>query len=246
MNVECNFSYKHYFQVLDEAKKEYNIIPVKDVFKFRNDEKLVILRHDVDVSLEHALRIAEMEADHNLRSTYFILFHGTYYNPLSDVNVSSIQSISDLGHEIGLHYDTSFLKGPVTKIIKNITDEVKILENIIDKKITSIVQHDPSTSPELGAKIPRKFLDPMKSTVFKKISYISDSVQNWRRGCMCKHVGNEKQLQILTHPIWWGKIHRSRKIIFQEFIDKEKRKMDLQIEQSQKSHDNYLNANRPR
>lgn len=122
-------------------------------------------------------------------------------------------------------------------------DEVKILENIIDKKIISIVQHDPSTSPRLGIQISSKFLDPTKSVIFKNISYISDSVQNWRRGCMCKHVGNEKQLQILTHPIWWSEIHRSRKKILQEFRNEEKKKLDLQIQKSQTVHDAYLNIN---
>lgn len=244
MIVECNFSYGHYFQVLDKAKKEYNITTVKDFSKCSIKEKTIILRHDVDVSLKHALSMAEMEADHDLRSTYFILFHGAYYNALSDRNVSIIRKISDLGHEIGLHYDTSFLHGSVNKKIKTIDYEIKILENIIEKSIVSIVQHDPSTSPDLRMQIPRKFIDPMKSAIFRNISYISDSVQNWRKGCMCKHVGNEKQLQILTHPIWWNEHHKNRKTILREFIDSEKKKMDLQVEHSQKSHDNYLNVNR--
>jgi hypothetical protein len=244
MIPECNFSYNHYLQVLEEAKSQYNIGPVKDIFKLKKKEKFIILRHDVDVSLEHALRIAELEAKHDLRSTHFILFHGVYYNALSDRNVAIIQKISNFGHEIGLHYDTSFLSGSTRKIIRMIGDEIKILENIIDKKIISIVQHDPSTSPKLGVQISNKFLDPTKSITFKNISYISDSVQNWRRGCMCGHIGNEKQLQILTHPIWWGETHKSRKKILQEFRDEEKRKMDLQIERSQKSHDAYLNINR--
>lgn len=96
MIPECTFTYGHYFQVLKEAKKEYNIGSVKDLPKLRKKEKFIILRHDIDVSLEYASRIAELEAKHDLRSTYFILFHGSYYNALSDRNVAIIQRISDL------------------------------------------------------------------------------------------------------------------------------------------------------
>ena len=64
----CNFSYNHYKQTLEKIKKTHKILTFGN-----SSDKDVILRHDVDASLEAALKMAELENKINVSSTYFIL-----------------------------------------------------------------------------------------------------------------------------------------------------------------------------
>lgn len=62
MISECNFSYKHYIDVLESAKTKYSIGTVNEFSILKEKKSFIILRHDVDMSLDHAFKIAEMEA----------------------------------------------------------------------------------------------------------------------------------------------------------------------------------------
>ena len=67
------------------------------------------LRHDLDHDIENAVRMAEWEARHGLRSTYFPLHTDWYYRApgrnsgLSALLRSALDRIASLGHDIGLH-----------------------------------------------------------------------------------------------------------------------------------------------
>ncbi len=82
----CSFSLEHYFEVLITLKKEFTIGAVGDYEKLRKSKKFLMLRHDVDFSLDYALRLAKEEIKNEIRSTYFILIHGEYYNPFDKKN----------------------------------------------------------------------------------------------------------------------------------------------------------------
>ena len=166
--MKCNFSYKHYFEVLKNAKKEYAIGPVRDYKKLKKNKKYIILRHDIDISLDHAIKIAKKEAKYGIFSTYFILLHSPYYNASDENSFEKIRKISNLGHEIGLHYDVTFLEKNSGSIVKNLNDEVNILSKISNTKITSIAQHDPTYSPKLNNKALVDFLDVKDKTLFLK------------------------------------------------------------------------------
>jgi hypothetical protein len=70
--------------------------------------RLIGLRHDTDHDIEGAVRLAEWEAEHGYRSTWFVL-HGDWYwggpgaaTPSRFV-LRALDRIAALGHEIGLH-----------------------------------------------------------------------------------------------------------------------------------------------
>jgi len=63
------------------------------------EEKIAILRHDVDHRTLNALKMAEMEADAEIAATYYFRSIPPVFKP--DI----IRRISDLGHEIGYHYE---------------------------------------------------------------------------------------------------------------------------------------------
>jgi len=226
----CNFSLDHYFEVLISLKKEYMIGSVGDYEELKKFRKFLILRHDVDFSLEYALKLAKKEKQWGIKSTYFILIHGEYYNPFDKKNTKIIRQISNLGHEIGLHYDTSFFPKSSKKEIELIINEIKMLETITDTKITSVSQHIPSETREIFVNLRENgLMDSGDFEITEQVKYISDSGHYWREGCMCKHVKKFDKLQILTHPIWWVNKLDKRDKILSEFEKNEKQKINFKI-----------------
>jgi hypothetical protein len=65
--------------------------------KQRNN-KLVVLRHDIDRKPENAFRMAELEQGLGIQSTYYFRFPYTFKPDI-------IGKIHDLGHEVGYHYE---------------------------------------------------------------------------------------------------------------------------------------------
>jgi len=203
MKFKCDFSIRHYQEVLEYGKKKYTFLTFSEFIKSSKKTNVILLRHDIDYSIEKALEMAKLESKMGIKSTYFVLLRGQFYNPYSIINTSHLKEIQNLGHEIGLHYDSTELskeKSPHKKL----KEEIKQLEWIMGKKISIVAQHNPTVSPKLK-NIFHDVFDARESKIFKNLSYISDSVKNWRSRCMCNHIGEEETLQILIHPIWWEK-----------------------------------------
>ena len=91
------------------------------------DANVVLVRHDVDHSLDNAMMIAEIEHAMGLQSTYFMLHPGdydkpeNYYGRVSGDRIvhapgffERCRELQAMGHEVGLHNDfaqLSFLTG---------------------------------------------------------------------------------------------------------------------------------------
>lgn len=201
LGYKCGFTTRHYFDCLFRAKDlGYKIRRVCDWNK--DDEKFIILRHDIDFSLDYAHRIATYESRFGFYSSYYVYLHSNTYNALSPKNMAIIKKIAGLGHEIGLHYDERY----------NLDSEDSILQNIVTPKpVMTKTMHNTAWSST--------------KPVFGQEKYISESGRNWREGCMCQHIGKEDKLYILTHPVWWIK-DGSRDKIVHEIISDCKGNMD--------------------
>ena len=77
----CNFTITHYIETLKKYKKSH-----KFSFYLDSSDNDIILRHDVDFSLKDAFRIAKIENELGICSTFFILLHSELYNPLGIVS----------------------------------------------------------------------------------------------------------------------------------------------------------------
>ena len=79
----------------------YKIYRVMDYLSEKpTDNKCVVLRHDVDFKPIYALRLAEIEEEMGLRSTYYF----RYVDGVFDLEI--MKKIEQMGHEIGYHYET--------------------------------------------------------------------------------------------------------------------------------------------
>lgn len=71
--------------------------------------KTLILRHDVDRMPQNALKMAKLEHDLGIKTTYYFRTIPQTFKP------EIIKQIVDLGHEIGYHYENFSMAGRLLK-----------------------------------------------------------------------------------------------------------------------------------
>ena len=189
MNSKCEYSFTHYREILRLAKKiGYKTIRVSET-KEKRKGKFLVLRHDIDTSPKYALDMARIEYEEGIVASYFILLHSKLYNPLTLKNLNIFKEIKKLGHEIGLHYDTSIYADTGVDILKCILDEIKIIELALNFKIKATSQHNPASSV-LIEELNNYVIDAYnKHLINGEYKYFSDSGYKWRYGCLCNFFG---------------------------------------------------------
>jgi hypothetical protein len=65
--------------------------------------RAMLLRHDVDYSLDMAVELARVNAELGVAGTFFILLRGHAYTALSPKSTERISELASLGQRLGLH-----------------------------------------------------------------------------------------------------------------------------------------------
>lgn len=214
------FSYKAYQELLTLLQdKGYCFTDYHDYEKCR---RCVILRHDVDNSPEQALRMAELEAELGVKSTYFVLLRTDFYNPASKKVQQILREIHALGHEVGLHFDEVAYSGAAEplhaeQLLSMISFEGSILSKLCGFPITTVSMHRPSKKTlEADYQIPG-LVNSYGKTFFRDFKYLSDSRRCWREPVMdIVRSGDYDRLHILTHAFWY---HEQEKNIHDTVLD---------------------------
>jgi hypothetical protein len=180
--MSCDFSLSHYRELLRAA--------VAGGYRFAGFNRApaagdLILRHDVDLSLDGAIAVAEAEADEGAWSTWFLMTRSVFYNLASPEGERAIARLRELGHRVAHH---------------------AVWPNIdLDSRFDPVVAwHNPD--PEyMQAEIPGAD-NVMSPRFFDPKHYRSDSNQHWRHGCPHEELaaGTFEWLQLLTHPEIWA------------------------------------------
>ncbi len=175
------------------------------------DVRHLILRHDLDMSLEAAVPIGEIEAELGVAACYFVLLRTEMYNPFSAAGLSALQRLRSLGHEIGLHLDASLYGTKRDDVEQAAAQECAALEGLLGHAMRTISFHRPpakllSLDGALAGR--RHAYEPF---FFKEMGYCSDSRGDWHHGHPLAHaaVTQGRALQLLTHPIWWAREARA-------------------------------------
>ena len=189
---------------------------------WRNAPRCVILRHDIDNSLEQAVRLAELEAENSVRSTYFVLLRTDFYNIASDRSYDLLHQILALGHEIGLHFDEVAYGEILTveQMRQYIQKECGILTALLNAEISTVSMHRPSkTTLDADLEIPG-IINSYGKTFFHDFKYLSDSRRRWREPVLdIIHAGEYDRLHILTHAFWYHETENSISETVEEFVN---------------------------
>ena len=166
-------------------------------------QPVMILRHDVDVSLDLALKMAEVENNLGVRSTYFILLYNEFYNPLSPNERKRVRDLTDMGHEIGLHWDSSLYPSDEASLDASFRRDLDILGDVAGHEILSASQHVPIDNPYLDVTKLIKY-EAYSKPVTDRYTYVSDSSMTWRQNTPLDLVNQKVDVQFLAHPVWWA------------------------------------------
>ena len=179
--MSCEFSLEHYRDLLDAGKQ--------GGYRFSSFDRVpqdgdLFLRHDVDLSLDAALQLAELEAAAEVTATYFLMTQSVFYNLSSSEGVRAINRLRELGHGIGLH---AVWPGAEKD----------------DRFDPVLAWHNPEA--DYMAQPVDGFVNVMQAPYFDPDHYRSDSNQSWRHGCPHEALarGEFEWLQLLTHPEIW-------------------------------------------
>ena len=179
--MTCRFDLVHYRDLLQAAKAGgYRFAS----FGGPPQPGDLFLRHDVDLSLEAAVELGELEAEAGAKATYFLMPQSVFYNLASSEGERTLTRLRELGHAVGLHavYPRAELDARFDRVV---------------------AWHNPDpefmSAPIAGA------VNVMEARYFSPDRYRSDSNQHWRSGCPHDALsrGEFEWLQLLTHPEIW-------------------------------------------
>jgi hypothetical protein len=179
--VSCAFDLDHYAELLEAARSGGYRFVFFDREPRAGD---LLLRHDVDLTLDAAVRLAEFEAEHGAPATYLLMTQSVFYNLDSPEGERALGRLRELGHRVGLHavWPKAELDGRFDPVV---------------------AWHNPD--PEYMSRPVETAVNVMAPPYFDPDHYRSDSNQHWRSGCPHEELrgGRFEWLQLLTHPEIW-------------------------------------------
>jgi len=191
-------------------KNGYEFSSFKDYSEnLANNKQFVLMRHDIDMSVEMALEIAKIEYELGVTSTYFFMIRNDFYNIFSKSGARLVNEILSLGHHLGIHFDCDAYGDNLTEVEINTEclKEVEILRKWFKKNVDAVSFHRPSELILEGSEaLTAPFIHTYMKSLMKDIHYVSDSRGEWQYGHPFQQDAfkHNKPIQILTHPIWWG------------------------------------------
>lgn len=214
------FSYKNYKEVLDNIIQNNHLMDFSRVIKDK-PQKYVLLRHDVEFSPYRALKMAEIEYEKGVQSSYFFQVTNNSYNILSKVNVDRVRSIHEMGHKVGLHFHLNGLTD-ISVIKERIEKEKELLAYYFGFEIDRFSFHRPPdfvlektiNVPGLINTYDNCFFsytkDPSQLKWDSAIKYIADS--KWTEWSYTQpylyptkeFLNSYDKIQILVHPFVWS------------------------------------------
>jgi hypothetical protein len=142
----------------------------------------IMLRHDIDRKPLNALRVAELEHEFDIASTYYFRITKSSFD--NDI----VKKISNLGHEIGYHYeDLSLTNGNYDRAIelfKNHLEKIKALA-----PVKTIAMHGRPFSPHDNRDLWTRFnckdfgllAEAYLDVDYSNMYYITDTGRTWGR-----------------------------------------------------------------
>lgn len=201
-----DFTFDNYRKLIQLAKTRFRFVNYN--IDFEKKTNFIIWRHDVEFSVRNACRLAQIEKEENVKSTFFLQLHSEYYNVLDKRNIDSIRkNIIESGHSIGLHFDIHYHEiGDSRHIDKYLLKDKEILEDIFKVSLQSFSFHNTNSFILNCENDYYGGLVNVYSRRIKNIPYCSDSLGYWRYERLQDMLENRsiKKLQVLTHDAMWS------------------------------------------
>lgn len=203
-SFDKEFTERHYRKLIQLAKENFEMVSF-GAAKAR--KRLILLRHDIDYSVHRACRLAKIEKEEGVISTFFLLPGSFFYNIFEAEIRILVTEIIENGHHIGLHFDpTTYLISSKYDLEQWLTFEKNILESLFNVEIKVFSFHNPSGNILKYADFKySEMINTYASYFQKNMGYCSDSNGYWRHDRLEDILRQQKynKLHILIHPEWW-------------------------------------------
>ena len=176
-----DFTIEKYRELLLALKEAgYELMRYDEYCEGKRAERMVVMRHDVDRSVERARRLAEVEKEMGVRTSYY------FREKFVLNNGDDIKYIAGLGHEVGYHYeDLVAEKGDVDKAYARCMRNIGILRKLVDVK--TITMHGSPMSGIDAKRIWEKYDyremgvigEPQIDVDWGEMFYLTDTGRSW-------------------------------------------------------------------
>jgi len=204
------FSYNEYKNIINLVQSHLPIIDFANVKT--NTKKYCVIRHDIEFSMDRAYKLAELESQLGIQSTYTVQLRNNTYNALSEKNIQLIHRIRKLGHKIALHQNPPFMNKK--KLIDYVLKDIETLEHYYGFEIDRYAFHRPKQEQlKMYLDIPGKIncYGPKYFHYFEgkkpedlRVVYLADSNHQWKWGHpISLDFTKVDKLQLNLHPFSW-------------------------------------------
>jgi len=200
-----DFTFTHYEELIDLAKRHYRFISYPEAMAA--SDRRILWRHDVDLSVHRAVKMARLEASLGVCTTYFLNPHSEFYSLLEPEVSRRVAEIVSLGHNIGLHFDANASAVTAEEALgPQVAREAGWLTDWLGVEVRVFSFHNPTTNVASweGATY-GGLINCYSAGLAKSFGYCSDSNGYWRHRRLADVLTEacEPNLQVLTHPGWW-------------------------------------------
>ncbi|MBU4072276.1 MAG: hypothetical protein KKH41_02420 [Candidatus Thermoplasmatota archaeon] len=191
-----DFTLEKYSELVQVLKQNYTIMSVADYISSpKKEEFIAVLRHDVDKFPERATRMALLEKNLGIHSTYYFRWDpklpGHADSSKAEMGNFPKQAIIETklyGHEVGYHYENLSELRDKTKALADFETKLAILRKLAP--VSTVAMHG---APRVrvrnadmleGVDLSKYDLlgEPHLSPEFANIAYITDSGRMWSSG----------------------------------------------------------------
>jgi hypothetical protein len=146
----------------------------------QNPERIIILRHDVDLKPQNSLATAKIEHELEIKGSY-------YFRAVPESwDEGIIRVIVSLGHEVGYHYENlTICNGNIEAAFKNFKENLQRLRQIVEVK--TICMHGSPRSKYDSREIWKIYSyrdleiigEPYFDIDFNEVFYLTDTGRRW-------------------------------------------------------------------
>ena len=175
-----DFTVKTYKLLLKSLMKENYSFQTYEEFILNPAPKSIILRHDVDLLPQNSLLFAKIQANLGIKGVY-------YFRAVSESwDEKIIKEISELGHEIGFHYESlTTCNGNIALAIQDFEKNLIALRKLAP--VSTICMHGSPLSKFDSKDIWKAcsykefgiIAEPYFDTDFSKVMYLTDTGRRW-------------------------------------------------------------------
>ncbi|WP_318349325.1 polysaccharide deacetylase family protein [Aquipluma nitroreducens] len=175
-----DFTIKQYQSLIGTLKTQTYLFQTFESSLKHINKRAIILRHDVDLLPRNSLRFAQIQANLNIKGSY-------YFRAVPESwDEQIIKEIANLGHEVGYHYETmDTTNGDIDKAWDQFRTHLDELRKLTD--VETICMHGSPRSKydnkQLWVKYDYKTLgligEPYFDIDFSKVGYLTDTGRQW-------------------------------------------------------------------